>query len=142
MRLRVPLCTGPYTDTFATFRSPILNGSPCTAFSSFILTDAKRNHLLGNRLDVRRPVAHHLEVEMWDEGSASVTDSSNLLTGFIAIGGSLILSALALLFIGAGMTLLTGRSVLYSGFRQIGIRLAAAILTYGVGTLIGVTLSR
>ncbi|KAB1196449.1 MULTISPECIES: VIT1/CCC1 family protein [Haloferax] len=63
-----------------------------------------------------------------------------LLTGFTAIGASLILSALALFVIGAGITLLTGRSVLYSGFRQVGIGLAAAILTYGIGTLIGVTL--
>ncbi|WP_435365805.1 VIT1/CCC1 transporter family protein [Haloarchaeobius sp. DYHT-AS-18] len=63
-----------------------------------------------------------------------------LLTGVTAIGVSLLLSALALFVIGAGITLLTGRSVLYSGFRQVGIGLAAAILTYGVGTLIGVTL--
>lgn len=63
-----------------------------------------------------------------------------LLAGLTAIGASLILSALALFVIGAGITLLTGRSVLYSGFRQVGIGLAAAILTYGVGTLIGVTL--
>jgi len=61
-------------------------------------------------------------------------------TGGIAIGASLLLSALALFVIGAGITLLTGRSILHSGFRQVGIGLAAAILTYGVGTLIGVTL--
>lgn len=63
-----------------------------------------------------------------------------ILASLTAIGASLILSALALFVIGAGITLLTGRSVLYSGFRQVGIGLAAAILTYGVGTLIGVTL--
>ncbi|WP_435347165.1 VIT1/CCC1 transporter family protein [Haloarchaeobius sp. HRN-SO-5] len=63
-----------------------------------------------------------------------------LLTGLTAIGSSLVLSALALFAIGAGITLLTGRSILYSGFRQVGIGLAAAVLTYGVGTLIGVTL--
>ena len=63
------------------------------------------------------------------------------LTGSIAIGASLILSALALFVIGAGITLLTGRSILYSGLRQVGIGIAAAILTYGVGTLIGVTVA-
>ncbi|MDS0292617.1 VIT1/CCC1 transporter family protein [Halogeometricum luteum] len=61
-----------------------------------------------------------------------------LFGGVAAIGASLTLSALALFAIGAGITLLTGRSVLYSGFRQVGIGLAAAVLTYGVGTLIGV----
>jgi VIT1/CCC1 family predicted Fe2+/Mn2+ transporter len=63
-----------------------------------------------------------------------------LLTGLAAVGASLLLSALALFVVGAGITVLTGRSVLYSGGRQVGIGLAAAALTYGVGSLIGVTL--
>ncbi len=62
------------------------------------------------------------------------------LSGPVAVGVSLVLSAIALFVIGAGITLLTGRSVLYSGLRQVGIGLAAAVLTYGVGSLIGVTL--
>ncbi|WP_435158324.1 demethoxyubiquinone hydroxylase family protein [Haladaptatus sp. DFWS20] len=63
------------------------------------------------------------------------------LTGILAVGGSLILSAGALFLIGAGITLLTGRSLLYSGFRQVIIGLAAAGLTYGVGSLIGVAIA-
>ncbi|WP_049894553.1 VIT1/CCC1 transporter family protein [Halogranum rubrum] len=63
-----------------------------------------------------------------------------VLNGLVAVGVSLVLSAVALFVIGAGITLLTGRSVLYSGLRQVGIGLAAAVLTYGVGSLIGVTL--
>lgn len=63
-----------------------------------------------------------------------------LLTDVTAIGTSLLLSSLALFAIGAGITLLTGRSVLYSGLRQVGIGLAAAVLTYSIGALIGVTL--
>ncbi|GAA0253308.1 VIT1/CCC1 transporter family protein [Haladaptatus pallidirubidus] len=63
------------------------------------------------------------------------------LTGIPAVGGSLVLSAGALFLIGAGITLLTGRSLLYSGFRQVIIGLAAAGLTYWVGSLIGVAIA-
>ncbi len=62
------------------------------------------------------------------------------LSGLVAVGASLVLSAIALFVIGAGIALLAGRSVLFSGLRQVGIGLAAAILTYGVGGVIGVTL--
>ncbi|WP_410764868.1 VIT1/CCC1 transporter family protein [Haloferax sp. DFSO60] len=63
------------------------------------------------------------------------------LTGLVAVTTSLVLSAVALFVIGAGITLLTGRSIWYSGLRQVGIGLAAAALTYGIGSLIGVTLA-
>lgn len=46
-------------------------------------------------------------------------------------------SALGLFAIGALITLLTGRSALFSGTRQVLVGLAAAALTYGVGLLIG-----
>ncbi|WP_276259083.1 VIT1/CCC1 transporter family protein [Haloglomus litoreum] len=62
------------------------------------------------------------------------------LSGLVAVGTSLLLSALGLFVVGAGITVLTGRSALYSGARQVGIGLVAALLTYGVGSLIGVTL--
>ncbi|WP_423745814.1 VIT1/CCC1 transporter family protein [Haladaptatus sp. SPP-AMP-3] len=61
--------------------------------------------------------------------------------GLTAVGVSLLASAAALFVIGAGITLLTGRSVLYSGGRQVLIGLAAAALTFGVGRLIGVTIA-
>ncbi|MBV9385874.1 MAG: VIT1/CCC1 transporter family protein [Chroococcidiopsidaceae cyanobacterium CP_BM_ER_R8_30] len=63
------------------------------------------------------------------------------LSGAIAVGVSLLLSGLALFLIGAGITLLTGRSVLYSGTRQVLFGLAAAGITFGVGRLLGVSLS-
>jgi VIT1/CCC1 family predicted Fe2+/Mn2+ transporter len=44
-----------------------------------------------------------------------------------------------LFVIGAAITLMTGRSVLYSGFRQVLVGMAAAGLTYGVGRLIGIS---
>jgi VIT1/CCC1 family predicted Fe2+/Mn2+ transporter len=58
----------------------------------------------------------------------------------LAILGSVVLSGLALLAIGAGTSLFTGRSVAFSGARQILIGFAAAAVTYGVGSLVGVTL--
>jgi VIT1/CCC1 family predicted Fe2+/Mn2+ transporter len=63
-----------------------------------------------------------------------------LLTGMQAIGVSLLLSAMALFLIGAAITVVTGRSLLYSGGRQLVLGLAAAGLTYGIGRLIGATL--
>jgi VIT1/CCC1 family predicted Fe2+/Mn2+ transporter len=51
-----------------------------------------------------------------------------------------VLSALALFGIGAAITLLTGRSVWYSGMRQVIVGLAAAGITFGIGRLIGVSL--
>ncbi|WP_435365797.1 VIT1/CCC1 transporter family protein [Haloarchaeobius sp. DYHT-AS-18] len=63
------------------------------------------------------------------------------LSGFSAVGASLLLSTVALFGVGAAITVLTGRSVLYSGTRQVVTGLAAAGLTYGVGTLIGVSLA-
>ncbi|MGA9400911.1 VIT1/CCC1 transporter family protein [Haladaptatus sp.] len=64
-----------------------------------------------------------------------------LFTGLTAVGTSLLASAVALFAIGAGITLLTGRSIWYSGGRQVLIGLAAALLTFGVGRLIGVTIA-
>jgi VIT1/CCC1 family predicted Fe2+/Mn2+ transporter len=59
------------------------------------------------------------------------------LTGRASIIMSVALSALALYGIGAGITLLTGRSALYSGARQVLLGLIAAGVTFGLGWLIG-----
>ena len=50
-------------------------------------------------------------------------------------------SAFGLFGIGALITLMTGRSVWFSGLRQLLFGLVAAALTYGVGHLIGVSLA-
>lgn len=63
------------------------------------------------------------------------------LSGMQALIGSLVLSALALAAIGAGTSLFTGRSVLFSAARQIAIGLIAAAITYGVGRAVGVSLA-
>jgi VIT1/CCC1 family predicted Fe2+/Mn2+ transporter len=43
--------------------------------------------------------------------------------------------------IGAATTRFTGRGIVFSGVRQLAIGVAAAVITYGVGKLIGVTLA-
>jgi len=49
-------------------------------------------------------------------------------------------SAAGLFLIGAAITLLTGRGVWFTGIRQLLLGLAAAAITYGLGTLLGVAL--
>jgi vacuolar iron transporter family protein len=61
--------------------------------------------------------------------------------GALAFGLAIGLSLVALFAVGAGVSLLTGRSVLFSGARQVGIGIAAAIVTYIVGTLVGVSVA-
>ena len=51
------------------------------------------------------------------------------------------ISLVALFVLGALVSLLTGRSLLFSGFRQVAIGAAAAIVTYIVGRLIGVSVA-
>jgi VIT1/CCC1 family predicted Fe2+/Mn2+ transporter len=62
------------------------------------------------------------------------------LGGTPALLASLALSGLALVLIGAGTSLFTGRSFLLSASRQLLIGYAAAGITYGVGRLVGVTI--
>jgi VIT1/CCC1 family predicted Fe2+/Mn2+ transporter len=61
------------------------------------------------------------------------------LHGLSAVFTSIAFSTMGLFLIGAGITLFTGRSVLFSGFRQVIFGLIAAGITYGIGLLIGVT---
>ena len=62
-----------------------------------------------------------------------------ILSGSQAVGVSLILSLAALFVVGAGVSLLTGRGLLFSGFRQLVIGLGAAVVTFAIGSIIGVT---
>ena len=57
--------------------------------------------------------------------------------GNAAVALSLAASGLALLAIGAAITLLTGRGVWQSALRQLAIGIGAAAVTYGVGALVG-----
>jgi len=60
------------------------------------------------------------------------------LNGTTAVIISAVMSAFALFGIGAAITLFTGRSVWYSGTRQVVFGLTAAAITFGVGRIIGV----
>ncbi|MGZ8834037.1 MAG: VIT1/CCC1 transporter family protein [Thermoanaerobaculia bacterium] len=61
-------------------------------------------------------------------------------SGQTAVVLSVMFSTLALIVIGAAITLFTGRSVLFSAGRQVIFGLAAAALVYGVGRLVGVSI--
>lgn len=60
-----------------------------------------------------------------------------LASGEVAFMSALGLSFAALFAVGAAVSIVTGRSMLYSGLRQVAIGAAAAAVTYGVGSLIG-----
>lgn len=62
------------------------------------------------------------------------------LTGWAAVVVSLILSVLGLFAIGAAITLLTGRSIWYSGLRQVLFGLIAAAITFAIGRALGVSI--
>jgi vacuolar iron transporter family protein len=61
-----------------------------------------------------------------------------LLNGTAAVVVSVIVSGAALFGIGALITLMTGRGVLYSGGRQLIFGMIAAALTFGIGKVVGV----
>lgn len=63
------------------------------------------------------------------------------LSGTPAVAVSMVLSAVGLFIIGSGITLFTGRSVISSGTRQVLFGLIAAMITFGIGRLIGVNLA-
>ncbi len=63
------------------------------------------------------------------------------LSGMTAVAVSASFSAIGLFAIGAAITLFTGRSVRSSGLRQVTFGLAAALVTYLVGRLIGVSVA-
>ncbi len=58
--------------------------------------------------------------------------------GEVVFWASLGLSLLALFGVGAAVSLVTGRSTLFSGLRQVGIGAGAAAVTYTVGSVVGV----
>ena len=61
-------------------------------------------------------------------------------SGFSAILISAVLAGAALFVLGAAITLMTGRNPLLAGLRQLGFGLAAAAITFAIGTLLGTTI--
>ena len=62
-------------------------------------------------------------------------------SGAPAFAASIVLSLGALFAVGAGVSLLTGRGVIFSGVRQVLIGAAAAGVTFAVGSIIGVSVA-
>ncbi|HEV7239199.1 MAG TPA: VIT1/CCC1 transporter family protein [Thermoanaerobaculia bacterium] len=60
--------------------------------------------------------------------------------GMTAVWLSVVFSTVALFVVGAAITLFTGRSVLFSGSRQVVFGLIAAALTFALGRFVGVSL--
>jgi VIT1/CCC1 family predicted Fe2+/Mn2+ transporter len=61
--------------------------------------------------------------------------------GTVVFVTSFVMSLAALFLVGSLVSLLTGRSLLFSGFRQVGLGAAAATITYLVGHVIGVSVA-
>jgi VIT1/CCC1 family predicted Fe2+/Mn2+ transporter len=61
--------------------------------------------------------------------------------GTTAVVISIVLSVIGLFVIGAAITVITGRSALRSGLRQVLFGVAAAAITFGVGRLFGTALA-
>jgi VIT1/CCC1 family predicted Fe2+/Mn2+ transporter len=64
-----------------------------------------------------------------------------VLRGHSAVIASVVVSGLALYATGAVTSIFTGRSVVFSGLRQLAIGLAAASVTFGLGRLLGVSIA-
>lgn len=62
-------------------------------------------------------------------------------SGTAAFVGAIIAATAALFAVGAGISLLTGRGVVRSGLRQLGVGAVAASATFTIGRLIGVSVS-
>jgi vacuolar iron transporter family protein len=63
------------------------------------------------------------------------------LHGLSAIVWSVVLSFAGLFIIGSSITLFTGRSIWFSGMRQVLFGLAAGAITFGIGKLIGMNIN-
>jgi len=61
--------------------------------------------------------------------------------GATAIALSAVLAGAALFLLGAGITVVTGKNAMVAGLRQLGFGLAAAAITFGIGTLLGAAIS-
>ncbi len=64
-----------------------------------------------------------------------------VLTGNAAFITSAIVCAAALFVLGGLVSIFTGRSLLFSGFRMVGIGIIAAAVTYVIGRLLGVSVA-
>jgi len=64
-----------------------------------------------------------------------------LTTGNTAFITSAVVCGSSLFVVGGLISIFTGRSLLFSGFRMLGIGALAAAVTYFIGKLLGVTVA-
>jgi VIT1/CCC1 family predicted Fe2+/Mn2+ transporter len=62
-------------------------------------------------------------------------------TGLWAIVAATVMSGVALFALGAAITRMTGRQPIVAGLRQLGFGMAAAAVTFGIGSLLGTSLA-
>jgi vacuolar iron transporter family protein len=118
--------------------------------ASEAMTDPKRAHeiLVKEELGINR---EELQGSAWEAAIASflLFAVGAILpvipffytAGSSAIMQSLVFSTLGLFIIGAAITLFTGKSVWFSGFRQVLFGLAAAAITFFIGKWLGISLA-
>jgi VIT1/CCC1 family predicted Fe2+/Mn2+ transporter len=58
-------------------------------------------------------------------------------SGVTAVIVSIVVSAVALMLVGAAITIVTGSGVLKTGGRQVLLGMAAAAVTFGLGSIVG-----
>jgi VIT1/CCC1 family predicted Fe2+/Mn2+ transporter len=63
------------------------------------------------------------------------------IKSFNAVIFSLLFSTVGLFIIGSGITLFTGKGILFSGFRMVIFGIAAAAFTFGIGKIIGISIT-
>jgi len=85
--------------------------------------------------------ASALSFTMFASGAFVPVSAYLFLGGIAAMVVSLVLSTLALFITGAAITVATGGNPLLSGVRQVLFGTLAALLTYGIGRLIGVAIA-
>jgi len=64
-----------------------------------------------------------------------------LLRSSTALYVSAAVCGISLFAVGAAISIFTGRSLAYSGFRMVGIGALAAVVTFGIGRLVGVSVA-
>ena len=64
-----------------------------------------------------------------------------LMQSSMALYFSAAVCGISLFTVGAAISIFTGRSLAYSGFRMVGIGALAAVVTFGIGRLIGVSVA-
>ena len=107
-------------------------------------TAIKRSHVK-NWASIRRLLAHRGQpdqfIPLFAIGAALPVIPFMVFSGPVALAVSALVCAFALFVVGAAISVFTGRTLLASGLRMLGIGALAAGITYGIGRLLGVAVT-